>query len=90
MGADRETAFAVWRQDGPEADARVVQARSADHAAEQRAREDHQDPSWRSPAAYRVRDGSTGRIWDVTVVVAACWAKAPELVEGIRQIGSDR
>lgn len=146
--------FAVWRQDGLESDARAVQARSVDHAAEQRAREDYQDPSW-VPTVYRVRDGQTGRIWDVTVGVVqepsfvaldarevpmlpathvlwggralckdlrlrgvprdwpddqdwislkdvadgaavppdrceACWAEAPALVEGIRQMGSDR
>ena len=62
--------FAVWRRDASENGAQFLQAVSARHAAEQRAREEYwssTDPSWRSPAAYRVRDGSTGRTWDVIV-----------------------
>ena len=59
--------FAVWRQEGPDLAVHVVNAPSAQQAAEQQAREDQQDPSWQSPTTYRVRDGVTGRIWDVTV-----------------------
>lgn len=68
--------FAVWRRgicaagagEGPDLAVHVVQAPSAQQAAEQRAREEHQeDPSWQAPATYRVRDGTTGRIWDVIV-----------------------
>ena len=61
--------FAVWRQDGSDTAVRIVQAQSARQAAEQRAREDHQDPIWQSPTTYRVRDGATGQIWDVSVGV---------------------
>ena len=59
--------FAVWRQDGLDTAAHDVRASNAKQAAEQRAREDYQDPSWQSPATYRVRDGQTGQLWDVTV-----------------------
>ena len=60
--------FTVWLIDGTEADARSYTAAIARHAAECRARDDYQgDPSWQ--ASYRVRDGVTGQIWDVTVGV---------------------
>lgn len=59
--------FAVWRQEGSDPTVHVVSAPSAKHAAEHRAAVDRQDPSWIAPAIYRVRDGATGQVWDVTV-----------------------
>lgn len=60
--------FAVWRQEGPDLAVHVVAAPSARQAVEKWAREEYQhDPSWSAPATYRVRDGSTGQIWDITV-----------------------
>ena len=60
--------FVVWPIDGAESDARSYTAVIARQAAERRACDDYQgDPSWQ--ASYRVRDGVTGQIWDVTVGV---------------------
>lgn len=155
MTAEDEVDFAVWREDGSEADAQRFCAPNARAAAEMRARWDWMGGQESWPVAYCVRDGETGDLWAVTVMqvtqpafvatgalvpmspathvlwggkvlcedprllrgvprdwpadqrwisladvadgaeepadrCAACWAKAPALVEGIRQIGTKR
>jgi hypothetical protein len=60
--------FSVWPLDGGEAAARAYRAANAKQAAEKRARDDYGgDPSWKQ--AYCVRDGATGRLWQIVVGV---------------------
>jgi len=154
-----EGSFTVWRKEDSDAEARVVRAWSAKHAAEKQAREDWLGGLAPWPISYCVRDGASGTIWVVDVALvtqptfvaldarevempaathvlwggralcedlrlrtvpgdwpagqrwislkdvadvaelqarhalpdrcAACWVKAPTLVEGLRQVGKD-
>lgn len=63
--------FLVWPALGSESDAKPYRAATARQAAEKRAGDDYDygggDPVWRG--SYRVRDGITGKIWQVTVAV---------------------
>lgn len=60
--------FLVWVLERGETDAQTYHATTARQAAEKRAREDYsRDPSWQE--AYTVRDGATGDVWSVHVVV---------------------
>ena len=65
---DLDFVFAVWSQDGDEADARTYYAPNARQAAEQRAHADCKDDlAW--PVTYSVCDKRSGQIWVVLVDV---------------------
>jgi hypothetical protein len=61
-------AFTVWQKDRPDT-SRELLALNAPQAAEQQAREDYQDPSWRAGTTYRVRDAATGVLCEASVFV---------------------
>jgi hypothetical protein len=61
--------FTVWPEVGSDAEARTLLAPTADHAAEQRAREDWLAGAKSWPTSYCVRDGLTGTVWVVAVTI---------------------